>query len=87
MNISAFNLTDTSYASWQITATYARGTSGNVILVGDPLVTASSTGTMSGCAVDIDPAADSIKIQVAGLAGKDIYWAAAVTTIQITYES
>jgi len=87
MNISAFNLTDTSYASWQITATYARGTSGNVILVGDPLVTASSTGTMSGCQVDIDPAADSIKIQVAGLAGKDIYWAAAVTTIQISHES
>ena len=85
MNISAFNLSDISYASWQITATYARAASGNVILVGDPLVTASSTGTMSGCAVDIDPAADSIKIQVAGLASKNIYWAAAVTTIQITH--
>jgi hypothetical protein len=85
INISAYNYSDSTSASWQINATFSRGATGNAILLGDPLVTASSSSGMEACAVDIDPASDSIKIQVAGIANKTIYWAAAVSTIQITY--
>ena len=85
INISAYNFTDNTAASWQINATFSRPETGNAILLGDPLVTASSSTGMDTCAVDIDPASDSVKIQVAGIANKNIFWAASVTTIQITY--
>ena len=85
INISAYNYTDNTSASWQINATFSRGATGNATLLGDPLVTASSSVGMEACSVDIDPASDSIKIQVAGILNKTIYWAAAVSTIQITY--
>ena len=85
INISAYDSSNNKSASWQITATFARQ-AGNVILLGDPLVTASSDAEMASCSVDIDPdtTANSLQLQCAGNGSKTIYWAAAITTIEIT---
>lgn len=87
--VTAYNSTSSEGASWEITTMYRRGSSGNVALVGDPFVTASSDanqGDYLQITVQEDTTNQGIDIRVQNTAPSNthnVYWTAVVQTVEV----
>ena len=90
--VSAWNVTDSIGAVWEVTSGFrtkgsgvaTKGTDATALL-GDPMVIASADSGMTTCeiSVDADPSTDSINVSVKGLSAKTINWVAKIETVEI----
>lgn len=87
--VSAFNSTANEGASWEVTTMFRRSSSGNVILIGDPFVTASSDsdqGSNLQITIQEDTTNQGIDIRVQNTLAANtdtVYWTAVIQTVEV----